>query len=112
MRTDEGLDLQGILGFEGIASRVYFRHMFDMIEWKGRKPKAKQDIPNLLLDIGYTHLFHFVDALLNLYGFDTYQGVYHQVFYQRKSLVCDLVEPFSPLVDQHVFEHYLSKTGH
>ena len=39
---------------------------------------------------------------LNLYGFDTYQGVYHQVFYQRKSLVCDLVEPFRPLVDQRI----------
>lgn len=99
---DADLDLQGILGIEGIASRVYFAHMFDMAEWNGRKPRAKQDIPNLLLDIGYTQLFHFMDALLNLYGFDTYQGVYHQVFYQRKSLVCDLVEPFRPLVDQRV----------
>ena len=99
---DADLDLQGVLGIEGIASRVYFSHMFDMVEWNGRKPRAKRDIPNLLLDIGYTQLFHFMDALLNLYGFDTYQGVYHQVFYQRKSLVCDLVEPFRPLVDQRV----------
>ncbi len=99
---NDSLDLQEILGIEGIASRVYFRQMFDMAEWKGRKPRAKQDIPNLLLDIGYTQLFHLMDALLNLYGFDTYQGVYHQVFYQRKSLVCDLVEPFRPLIDRRV----------
>ena len=99
---DADLALQEILGIEGIASRVYFSHMFDMVEWKGRKPRAKQDITNLLLDIGYTQLFHFMDALLNLYGFDTYQGVYHQVFYQRKSLVCDLVEPFRPLVDRRI----------
>lgn len=99
---DDELDLQEILGIEGIASRVYFRNIFDNIEWKGRKPRAKPDITNLLLDIGYTQLFHFMDALLNLYGFDTYQGIYHQVFYQRKSLVCDLVEPFRPLVDQQI----------
>lgn len=96
------LDLYDILGIEGIASRVYFKQMFNEMEWKGRKPRAKQDIPNLLLDIGYTQLFNFMEALLNLYGFDVYQGVYHKVFYQRKSLVCDLVEPFRPLIDHRI----------
>ena len=96
------LDLQEILGIEGIASRVYFAHMFDEMNWKGRKPRVKHDVTNLLLDIGYTQLFHMMDALLNLYGFDTYQGVYHQTFYQRKSLVCDLVEPFRATIDLQV----------
>jgi len=103
---DESLDLQGVLGIEGIASRVYFHQMFDEIGWSGRKPRAKQNITNLLLDIGYTQLFHLMDAMLNLYGFDTYQGVYHQTFYQRKSLVCDLVEPFRTLVDKQVRKAY------
>lgn len=96
------LELQEILGLEGIASRVYFAHMFDDMNWKGRKPRVKHDITNLLLDIGYTQLFHLMDAMLNLYGFDTYQGVYHQTFYQRKSLVCDLVEPFRSIIDLQV----------
>jgi CRISP-associated protein Cas1 len=99
---DKSLQLKDILGIEGIASRVYFPQMFDGMNWKGRKPRVKHDITNLLLDIGYTKLFNLVDAILSLYGFDTYQGVYHQVFYQRKSLVCDLVEPFRPIVDQAV----------
>jgi CRISPR-associated protein Cas1 len=47
-----------------------------------------------------------VEALLNLYGFDVYQGVYHQTFYQRKSLVCDLVEPLRPIVDQAIRNAY------
>lgn len=98
--------LQEVLGVEGIASRVYFKQMFDGMNWKGRKPRAKHDITNLLLDIGYSQLFHFMDALLNLYGFDTYQGVYHQSFYQRKSLVCDLVEPFRALIDQRIRKAY------
>jgi len=103
---DTTLDFGEILGLEGVASRLYFSHMFDNIEWGGRTPRAKKDIPNLLLDIGYMLLFHLMDALLNLYGFDTYKGVYHREFYQRKSLVTDLVEPFRPVVDYAIRKAY------
>lgn len=98
----ENADLQSVLGVEGIASRVYFSHLFIDNNWRGRKPRVKHDINNLLLDIGYTLLFNMIDNLLNLYGFDTYKGVYHQTFYQRKSLVCDLVEPFRPIIDKQI----------
>lgn len=100
------LDLQAILGVEGIASRVYFARLFADMDWRGRKPRVKHDITNVLLDMGYTQLFNLVDALLNLYGFDVYKGVYHQVFYQRKSLTCDLVEPFRPIVDKQIKNAY------
>ncbi|AWB68457.1 hypothetical protein C2869_19520 [Saccharobesus litoralis] len=103
---NSNLDLQGVLGVEGIASRVYFSHMFDEMDWRGRKPRVKHDVTNLLLDVGYTQLFNIVEAMLNLYGFDLYQGVYHQTFYQRKSLVCDLVEPFRPVVDLAIRNAY------
>jgi CRISPR-associated protein Cas1 len=96
------LDLQNLLGLEGSAARVYFQQLFGRESWHGRKPRAKQDPTNTLLDIGYTLLFNFVEGLLNLYGFDLYRGVYHQQFYQRKSLVCDLVEPFRPIIDSRI----------
>ena len=99
-------DLQALLGVEGIAARIYFKNMFDEMNWQGRKPRVKHDITNLLLDIGYTQLFNIIESLLNLYGFDIYQGVYHQTFYQRKSLVCDLVEPFRPIIDQAIRNAY------
>jgi len=54
---------------------------------------------NTMLDIGYTKLFNIVDAMLSSYGFDTFKGVLHQEFYNRKSLVCDIVEPFRPIID-------------
>lgn len=95
----ESLDFKELLGLEGVSSRLYFSHMFDNIEWNGRMPRAKRDIANLLLDIGYMKLFHIIDAMLNLYGFDTYKGVYHKEFYQRKSLVADIIEPFRSIVD-------------
>jgi len=93
---------QDLLGIEGSASKLYFKHMFDNIEWQGRQPRAKRDIANVLLDIGYTLLFHMVDALLSVYGFDTYKGVYHKEFYQRKSLVTDIMEPFRPYIDMRI----------
>ena len=102
----EELDLYQILGFEGIASRIYFKQMFSVVSWKTRRPRVKEDSVNCLLDIGYTLLFNLVDAMLQIYGFDLYCGVYHQEFFQRKSLVCDLVEPFRPLIDYRTRKAY------
>lgn len=99
-------DLHALLGTEGIATRVFFNHWFNGIDWHGRKPRIKCDILNVMLDIGYTYLFYFMEAMLNLYGFDLYQGVYHRCFYQRKSLVCDLVEPFRCIIDKQVKRGY------
>ena len=70
-----------------------------------QKSRTK-DPTNTLLDIGYTLLFNFIEGLLNLYGFDLYRGVYHKKFYQRKSLVCDLVEPFRPAIDSRIRKAY------
>lgn len=96
-----------LLGIEGALAKAYFAALFKEYEWRGRRPRSKPDPNNLLLDIGYTYLFNFVDALLRLYGFDTYKGVYHRLFFQRKSLACDLMEPFRTLID-----HALLKAWH
>jgi len=95
-------DLRELMGIEGAASRVYFRSNFNIEGWSGRRPKIKSDFINSTLDIGYTVLFNLTDAMLGLYGFDVYKGVYHREFYMRKSLVCDLMEPFRPLIDWQV----------
>lgn len=103
---NESLDLKEILGIEGISSRVYFASIFEDCNWKSRRPRVKEDIINCLLDIGYTYLFCIVEAILNCYGFDIYKGVYHREFYNRKSLVCDLVEPFRPIIDYSIRKAY------
>lgn len=95
-----------LLGLEGSASRMYFQIWFGDTGWQGRKPRAKRDPVNTLMDIGYTLLFNFIDALLSLYGFDVYKGIYHQNFYQRKSLVCDIVEPFRVIIDHRIKNAY------
>jgi len=98
--------IQSIMGIEGVSSRLYFEAWFWDMDWQGRKPRAKRDILNVLMDIGYTYLFNIVESMLNLYGFDLYKGVLHQNFYQRKSLVCDIVEPFRVIIDRRLKNSY------
>lgn len=93
-------DLQQLLGIEGSCGKEYFQSIFKEFGWIRRAPQTREDITNLLLDIGYTHLFNFCDALLRLFGFDVYKGYYHQLYFQRKSLACDVMESMRPLIDQ------------
>lgn len=93
------LSVQEIMGIEGISAKLYFQSLFKNYKWIARRPRTKQDITNCLLDIGYTILFNFINALLEMYGFDVYVGILHTQFFHRKSLVCDLEEPFRPIID-------------
>jgi CRISPR-associated protein Cas1 len=102
LKTNKQLELKTILGYEGNASKVYFPRIFSNVSWKKRKPRIKFDYINSTLDIGYTILFNFIECVLKVYDFDVYQGVLHTNFYMRKSLVCDLMEPFRPIIDYRV----------
>ncbi len=103
---DKDLSLSEIMGIEGICAKIYFSLLFDNIGWIRREPRVKRDIINLLLDVGYTILFNYIEALLNIYGFDLYKANLHQEFYKRKSLVCDIIEPFRPIIDYKILKMY------
>lgn len=100
----ENLTLAEIMGLEGVAAKIYFSQLFEKHNWTARRPRVKHDIVNTLQDIGYTLLFNIIDALLEMYGFDTYNGVLHRQFFHRKSLVCDLVEPFRVIIDECILK--------
>lgn len=89
-------------GIEGTASRIYFKTLFLGENWKGRKPRQRKDFINAAMDIGYTILFNFIETIVRYYGFDIYIGFYHTEFWTRKSLICDLIEPFRPLIDEKI----------
>ena len=99
---EQAQDVRTLMGMEGLASREFFSAYFRPLGWRRREPRCKRDVSNLLLDIGYTYLFNFVESMLLLYGFDTYCGVLHTLFYHRKSLVCDIVEPFRCVIDSRI----------
>lgn len=87
-------------GIEGSASRAFFQEYNKDLKWHRRAPRTKEDISNTLLDIGYNMLFHCMDSLLRLHGFDTYKGFYHLLFFQRRSLACDVMEPMRCVIDR------------
>lgn len=101
---EAGLSVQEIMGIEGVSAKLYFKTLFADYNWKARQPRVKNDITNTLMDIGYTILFNIVNALLEMYGFDVYVGILHTQFFHRKSLVCDLEEPFRPIIDAAILK--------
>lgn len=102
-------DIDSLRGIEGSAAKAYFAAFFQSLDWHGREPRLKRDPINVALDIGYTVLFNFIEAYLRLFGFDVYVGVYHRLWFKRKSLVCDIVEPFRFLVDRVVLTGFNRK---
>jgi CRISPR-associated endonuclease Cas1 len=98
-----------VMGIEGKAATFFFTTYFEPFNWKMRRPRTKIDPINAALDIGYTILFNFIETFVRLFGFDPYRGVYHQLWFKRKSLVCDLVEPFRCLIDQQVRKAFNTK---
>ena len=101
-KADTAVSINELMAYEGLASKIYFKNHFNNVMWQGRQPRLKRDYINSSLDVGYTLLFSFIDSLLESYGFDVYCGIFHRQFYMRKSLVCDMVEPFRPIIDHTV----------
>jgi CRISPR-associated endonuclease Cas1 len=91
-----------LLTIEGRIAKQYFKAYFQDYNWTGRKPRTKCDYINSTLDIGYTLLFNYIECFLRMFGFDIYVGVYHRLWFKRKSLVCDLVEPFRCIIDHTI----------
>ena len=96
-----------LLSLEGNISKLYFKNYFKNVDlFKNRTPRIKQDPINVLMDIGYTYLFNFIEGCTRLYGFDVYVGFHHKNFYQRKSLICDFIEPFRVIIDRKIKKAY------
>ena len=95
-------DYNQLMGLEGTVAKTFFSAYFQHLGWNGRHPRMKTDIMNVTLDIGYTILFNFMECFIRMFGFDLYVGVYHRLWFKRKSLVCDLIEPFRCIIDHAV----------
>jgi CRISPR-associated protein Cas1 len=105
-RVQKVADEKELLGIEGTVANMYFSTLFAELEWNRRAPQTREDIPNFLLDIGYSFLLNLIDSLLRLFGFDTYKGFYHKLFFQRKSLSCDTMEPIRYIIDKALIKAY------
>lgn len=99
---DKTEEYSTLMGIEGRVAKAFFAAYFQQNNWNGRLPRSKVDAINSTLDIGYTVLFNYIEVFVRMFGFDPYRGVYHRLWFKRKSLVCDLMEPFRCLIDQQV----------
>ncbi len=95
-------DYKELMGTEGLASKYFFAAYYQKYDWHVRRPRTKCDYLNATLDIGYTILFNYVECFLRMFGFDLYRGVFHRQWFKRKSLVCDIVEPFRAIIDHTI----------
>lgn len=95
-------DYDSLMGIEGFGAKAFFKAFYQEHDWHQRRPRTKCDALNATLDIGYTMLFNYMECFLRMFGFDLYVGVYHRMWFKRKSLVCDIMEPFRPIIDKTV----------
>src|SRR5690606_37554621 len=110
IKIEEAHDFRELMGIEGIIAKHYFTAYFDFANWTQRQPRVKQDTINATMDIGYTMLFNYIECMTRLFGFDPYMGVYHQLWFRRKSLVCDLMEPFRCIIEHQIRKSLKYKT--
>ena len=101
-RAKEVDEYNALMGIEGTAAKTFFAAYFQESGWQGRKPRIKTDYLNATMDIGYMFLFNFIECFIRMFGFDLYVGVYHRLWFKRKSLVCDLMEPFRCIIDKTI----------
>lgn len=92
-------DYNQLMGTEGYVAKYFFQAYFQQYNWHKRMPRVKTDFINATLDIGYTILFNYVECFARMFGFDTYVGIYHRLWFKRKSLICDLMEPFRCIIE-------------
>jgi len=107
--VDAAPDHATLLGLEGTATKRWFEVFGDLLSdgWTmpGRRKRPPTDPVNALLSLGYTLLFHRVQAACQAWGLDPSLGFFHQYRPGRASLACDLMEPFRvPAVDRLVLQ--------
>ncbi|MBC6442182.1 MAG: CRISPR-associated endonuclease Cas1 [Rhodobacteraceae bacterium] len=99
-------DTTRLLGIEGEAASIYFRHFSSMLtdtalpgfrfERRNRRPPA--DPINALLSYAYALATRSFSAALARTGFDPTRGVFHKPRHGRLALALDMMEPFRPIL--------------
>jgi CRISPR-associated protein Cas1 len=105
--ADESRGLDHLRGLEGAAAAAYFAAYSQLfppsLEFTHRNRRPPTDPVNSCLSLAYTLLHQEAVDALRTVGLDTVLGCYHDLYYQRDSLACDLLEPIRPWIDAWVY---------
>lgn len=95
-------------GWEGAASRKYFRLLSEYLPERYRFERRSQhpatDDFNALLNYGYGMLYGKVEGALIRAGADPYLGIFHRDDYNRPALVFDVIERYRIWIDYVVVQ--------
>ncbi|MBL1266004.1 CRISPR-associated endonuclease Cas1 [Candidatus Methylomicrobium oryzae] len=101
-------ELERLRGMEGAAGAAYFaafsRLFPPVLGFEHRHRRPPTDPVNACLSLGYTLLHHEAVDALRAVGLDPALGCLHDLYYQRDSLACDLLEPVRPWIDAWVHD--------
>ncbi|MGL4848360.1 MAG: CRISPR-associated endonuclease Cas1 [Clostridium sp.] len=93
-----GKDIDEIMGYEGMASKIYFGSFKKMIkanlEFNGRNRRPPKDEINALLSLTYSMVLNEIIIEIEKESIDGYLGNLHSVKYGRESLALDILEEF------------------
>jgi len=107
LTQEDIISLTTLRGKEGAAAAAYFKAYTQVfapdLQFLGRNRRPPRDPVNVCLSLAYTLYYHESVNALKAAGLDPALGCYHEIYYSRQSLACDLLEPLRPLIDAWVY---------
>ena len=95
-------NIQQLLGYEGIFSKLYFEGLSclvcDEAKFIGRSKRPPKDPFNSLLSFGYSLLLNEIYTSITHKGLNPYIGVMHRIRNGHPALASDLMEEWRPLM--------------
>ncbi len=99
---EEASDLSQLIGYEGIASKKYFRALSQILKedfkFESRTRQPPKDGFNSLLSFGYTLLFYEIYTTIVNSGLNPYAGFIHQDRTNHPTLVSDMMEEWRAVI--------------
>ncbi|CDF59224.1 CRISPR-associated endonuclease Cas1 [Thermobrachium celere] len=102
----EADNIEELMGYEGIISRIYFEAFRKVIPeeftFNSRSRRPPKDEINALLSYTYTIFLTKCISSLITAGLDPYLGFLHSCVYGRPALALDMLEEIRPIADAFV----------
>lgn len=92
---------------EGHAAKVYFNALFGM-----EFTRTADNYINAALNYGYGIILSAFNREITASGYLTQLGLFHDNQYNPFNFASDLMEPFRPVIDQHVYNHIPEQFEH
>jgi len=103
----EVASLASLRGKEGAAAALYFSAFTQVfppaLGFTDRNRRPPKDPVNVCLSLAYTLFYQEAINAIKTTGLDSALGCYHELYYSRESLACDLLEPLRPLIDAWIY---------